>query len=702
MTAGDGSRIRWLLGQLRRLLGWPRRLLGWLRRLLGRLRRAPGWLRTRAENVGRIARWEVTKNAGGLDKKTVVIALVALVGLGALAPVVLSQGIALDDGIYRVGVSEDSPYYDAVAADDTFRIQEPDRRALLAGNQEILIRGDRVARFADTTKGRAAVSELRSTVERYNDNVMRGEANQSAAFPVLVNLTYVSRNVTSVDPPPQFAVSGPDDGTTGDTATPGGGTAGDGTGTGSDGSGTDGSGTDGAGTDTSGDGSGTDGDGAGTAGDGDGSGTAGDGDGSGTPGDGTDGTDTNDGSGGGNVGGSNIADRLTGGSASGAPSDISPPFPFRSLVLAFIFVLPLNFIIQAYGSTILGERINRRGELLLVAPVSRGDIIAGKTLPYLAGALGVATLITLALQGSAVSVLAVVPLALLFLSATFLGAMFARSFKELTFVTVTITVSLTSYAFVPAIFTEVTPIALISPLTLVVRDLQGQAISLGQFTFSTLPPTLTAFVMFGLGAGLYREEDMFTQRPIPLKVLDALAGPISRVRHVGMMTAVLLPFVLVAELVVVALLFALGEISIILVLAAVAIVEEVAKSLHIYASYVHSRFDRGLRRALTLGAASGVGFFVAEKFQLIAQLGDLQSRDIGQAQQNDLGVLGADVPLALVAVGLLVAPLVLHVVTASISAVGARRGRQAYLGAITVAIVVHFAYNLTVVSILVG
>jgi len=663
-----------------------------------RTRRALSWLRERARNVARIARWEVTKNAGGVDRRTIAVALVALVGMAALAPVVLSQGIALDDGIYRVGVTEDSPYYDAVTADDTFRAQEPDLDALYAKNQEIIISGERVAQYADTTKGRAAVAELRATVERYNDGLMREETNQTAAFPVLVNLTYVSRNVTRVDPPSQLAIVNPDD-ADGGAGDGGDGTGDDGSGTGDDGTAGDRSGTDGSG------GDGTAGDGSGTAEDGSqsGDGTGGDG----TTGDGQSGgdsadTDTASGSGGENVGGSNIADRLTGGSASGAPSDISPPFPFRSLVLAFIFVLPLNFIIQAYGSTVLSERINRRGELLLVAPVSRGDIIAGKTLPYFAGAIGVATAITLALQGSVVSVLAIVPLALLFLSATFLGAMFARSFKELTFVTVTITVSLTSYAFVPAIFTEVTPIALISPLTLVVRDLQGQAITLGQFAFSTVPPTLTAVVCFGLGAGLYREEDMFTQRPIPLKVLDSLAGPISKVRHVGVMTAVLLPFVVVAELVVVALLFALGEISIILVLAAVAIVEELAKSLHIYASYAHARFDRGLRRALTLGVASGLGFFVAEKFQLIARLGDLTSRDIGQAQQNDLAVLGADVPLALVAVALLIAPLALHVVTASISALGARRSKSAYVGAISIAIAVHFAYNLTVVSFLVG
>jgi ABC-type Na+ efflux pump permease subunit len=411
--------------------------------------------------------------------------------------------------------------------------------------------------------------------------------------------------------------------------------------------------------------------------------------------------------GGRNVAGSSISARLAGGSSTGAPSDISPPFPFRSLVLAFVFVLPLNFVIQAYGSTILSERINRRGELLLVAPVSREDLISGKTLPYFLASLSVAAVITLLLQGSAIAVLAMVPIALLFLSATFLGAMFARSFKELTFVTVTITVSLTSYAFVPAIFTDVTPIALISPLTLVVRDLQGQAIGAGQFVFSTLPPTLTALVCFGLGAGLYREEDMFTQRPIPSKVIDALAGPIKRRRSVLFVTAMLLPFVLVAELVVVAFMYPLTQAQIpftAVVFAAfvgIALVEELAKSLHVYAGYAHSRFDDGLRTALVLGVLSGIGFFLAEKLTLIARLADLQDLQIGRAALGEQALLQTGVPLPILAVALLLAPLALHVVTASISALGARRGRRSYAVALVIAVGVHVAYNLTVVTALV-
>ena len=629
----------------------------------GRLARLWAWSKTRADNVPRIARWEVTKNAGGADRRTLAVALLAVVGVAVLVPLAAGHGVALDDGIYRVGVTEESPLYPAVSSDDTFEVQQPRPGAIATGEQDVLVRGAQVRRIADSQKGRAAAAELRVTVESYNDALMGNEDNVSAAFPVVVNLTYAEQDATR-----SLAVGDTGEETLGSDS-------GDGT---SDG--------------------GTDGDGGTGGGSGEGSDA---GDGGGTDGSsGTDGTDGGDSGGGATSGGgTSLADRLTGGSGSGAPSDISPPFPFRSLVLAFVFVLPLNFVIQAYGSTILGERLNRRGELLLVSPVSRLDIVAGKTLPYFAGAMAVATLITVVLQGSHVSVLAIAPLALLFLSATFLGAMFARSFKELTFVTVTITVSLTTYAFVPAIFTDVTPIALISPLTLVVRDLQGQAIGLGQFAFSTLPPTLTASVLFGLGLGLYREEDMFTQRPIPLKVLDALAAPLERRRSVALVTAVLLPFVLVAELVVVALLFALGEASIPFILVAVAVIEELAKSLHVYAGYEHARYDRGVKTALVLGFFSGLGFFIAEKFALIAQLVDLPEVPAGRAALESQATLGTGLPLPVVLVGLLFAPLVLHVVTATISSLGASRGKRTYVGALAIAVVVHLAYNLTVVSL---
>jgi ABC-type Na+ efflux pump permease subunit len=354
----------------------------------------------------------------------------------------------------------------------------------------------------------------------------------------------------------------------------------------------------------------------------------------------------------------------------------------------------MNFVIQAYGSSILEERINRRGELLLVAPVERVDIVAGKTLPYLLAALAVIVAIAVAVGGGALSVLAVVPIALTFLAATFVGAMFARSFKELTFLTVTISVGLTSYVFVPAIFATVTPIALISPLTLVVMELQGEAVGLGAYAFSTAAFYLGAGVLFGLGVGVYREEDMFTQKPVPQKILDALDVRLDGLASVGLLTALFIPFVFIAELLAIAVLFVIPvELSIPLLLVVIAAIEEVAKSIHVYAGFESARFSRTDRVALAVGAASGIGFFLAEKLTAVAQVVGLPELAVGEAVFTPAGVT----PSATLA--LLAAPLVLHVVTAGVSALGARRDRRRYLLALGVATVLHAGYNLGVVSL---
>ena len=599
----------------------------------------------------RIAKWEVTKNAGGVDKRTVAIMAVSVVAMVLVAGLAASSGASgLDSGLYRIGVDESSSYYASASEDAAFVVQKPDPAAVERGDQELLFVGTQLVSSPQSPKERAALGEFRTSVDQYNRELMADDDNRTAAQPVSVTLVYLEQSGVS-------ETLASDEGSGDDGGSDDGG----------DGAGGDGGSNGGSG------GSGGDGGSAGGSTDSDAGGLAG------------------------------LGAGLTGGSTTGSPSDIQPPFPFESLVLAFLFIVPMNFVIQAYGSTMLSERLNRRGELLLVSPVSRFDIIAGKTLPYFLGAMGVVTAITLGLRfsgltagGGPIAILAVLPIALLFLSATFCGAMFARSFKELTFVTVTVTVSLTSYAFVPAIFTDVTPIALISPLTVVVRDLQAQAVTLGDFVFATAPPTLTAVVLFGLGAGLYREEDMFTQRAIPLKVLDALSGRIKSKWSALKLSAILLPFVFVAELAAVALLFALGDISIPLILVAVVVIEEIAKSIHLYAGFTSGRYDRSLRTGLVVGALSGVGFFLAEKATVLAQFVNPGLREIPTSQAG-LELVPAGVPLPIVLLVLLLLPLVLHVVTAAISSLGARRSRGSYLLALAAAMAIHFAYNYTVV-----
>ena len=620
----------------------------------------------RPRKLLRIARWESTKGVGGFDRGAVAVVLAAAVFVVAVGVVGLVGGVALQDGIYRVGVEETNQFHDPVAEDSTFAVVDPDPSVLEDGGLEagegydiyLKNESDRTRLYLasrngePTDKSRAAVASLRESVEAYNERRMRLEANGTAAFPVTVTVRFVEQGEAG---------------------------------------GTGGSSSDGAGSGGTGGGGGA---GGGDGGDGGAGGGIG----------GDDGVDANGGNGG-RFGAPSLGafDLFGTGGAAGSPSDIAPPFPFQSLVLAFVFVLPLNFVIQAYGSSMLSERLDRRGELLLVAPVSRAEIVLGKTLPYFLASLAITSIIVAGLwllggNAGPLSVLAVVPLALLFLALTFLGAMFARSFKELTFVTVTISTLLTSYAFVPAIFTETSPVAFVSPLTVAVRDLTGAGVTPGEFLFATGPPTLVAGVCFLLGLGVYREEDLFTQRPVHLKALDALAGRIRRPRSVALVVALLVPFVFVAELLAVALLFALPiGLSIPLIFTAVAVVEELAKGLPVYAGFVHGRYRRTLGAAAAAGGAAGLGFFLAEKLSLAVQVVGLPGVAVADAAlQTGLGS-GSPAVIALLAV----APLALHLVTASISAVGASRGRAAFGVGLSVAILLHVAYNVTVVNALV-
>jgi ABC-type Na+ efflux pump permease subunit len=589
------------------------------------LRSVLGRARSRLAAVTRIARWEVTRGVGSVDRQTAVLGLLALVVVGAVGGATAAAGgVALDRGIYRVGVAPDSPYAEVVAEAPSLAARPPSRASLEAGRVDVLVDDGQVV-VRESRKGEAALGAFRDAVQEHNDRLMAAAENRTAAFPVTVRLRYADRDDAAV-------VDGGDGGGTGGGGTGGGGTGGDG-----------------------------------------GDRTV-ERDRLAVPGVG---------------GGSGLFATAT----AGSPADIRPPFPFASLVLAFAFLVPMNFVVQAYGSTMLNERINRRGELLLVAPVTPADIVAGKTLPYLLAALGITVAIALAVGGGAVSVAAVVPIALAFLAATFVGAMFARSFKELTFVTVTVSVFLTTYAFVPAIFTDVTPIALISPLTLVVRDLQNAAVTPAQFAFATGPTTLCSVVLFALGTGIYREEDLFTQRAVPLKFLDALDARIAGRWSVAPLSGLAIPFVFVAELLAVAVLYALPvALSVPVVLVVVALVEEVAKSVHVYAGFENGRFPPGVGSAALVGGLSGLGFFVGEKATAVVQLVGLPELTLGRAAFATAGVGPVD------AAALLLAPLALHTVTASVSALGARRDLTSYGVALVVATLLHTAYNLAVVS----
>lgn len=604
----------------------------------------------RPRKILRISRWEVFRSAGGLDRRSLAFAVAAFLIVAAVVPFALGGG-GIYNELYVVGVDEENPYHDAVENSDRLRAEPASWSAFTSGEVDVLI--TEAIHVGDTEKSEAAVSELRNAVRSHNSELL-AEENESAAFPVSVQVRYVDRDAVTEGAPGEGGGNGTD-GTDG-------------------GDGADGN------ESTTGDGDTTDGDGGadeGTGGDG------GIGEGEGTGGDGF------------SFPSGGVQGLFGQGGRAGTPSGVTPPFPFESLILAFAFLVPLNFVAQAYSTSVMNERIGRRGVLTLASPVSRYEIIAGKTLPYFVAAVGITVGVAVAVGGSVFSVAAVAPVALAFLALTFVGSMFARSYKELTFVTVFISVFVTSYVFVPAIFTDVEAIAAISPLSIVVQDLQNVPISPSWYLFSSAPLLFSSAVMFSLGAGVYREEDMFTQRGVSLKALDAVSSWLHRRASVAKVSVILIPFVFAVQLLVLAALFALPiEVSLPLLLVVVALVEEVAKTISVYAGFVNSVFERTPKNALVLGALSGIGFFLGEKVTHVAQIVGLERLEIGRAA---LG-FGFDVSPA-VAVALFFIPLLLHITVACIGSIGAVYGRREYAIALVGATVVHTTYNLTVVSL---
>ncbi|CAG0970161.1 MAG: ABC transporter permease [Candidatus Methanoperedens sp.] len=366
------------------------------------------------------------------------------------------------------------------------------------------------------------------------------------------------------------------------------------------------------------------------------------------------------------------------------PSHFNPSIPFKSVVLSFIFIFPIYFIAQFFSSSIMDERIKRKGELLLVSPVSSYQIVLGKLIPYLLGSMALVAIMTFKLGGSPWIILILLPVSLMFLSTSFLGAIIARSFKELSFVLIFLSVFLSGYIFFPAMFANIHAISIISPITLVVRLLENETVSISDYMFSTTPLYLLSILIFIFGIFIYREEDLFTQKPIKEKLLDSIQEFIKRVpAPLFSLSIALLPLVFSIQLMLIVLMFNFPiRIGILFFIIVAAFIEELVKSVGIYTVFSRKLSDVTTGNALKFGILSGFGFFAGEKIMLLVVIASIAGSAFGS-------VMG---------IGLLVFPLILHVTSTTVASLGIRYlGHREYLASVVTASIVHAAYNLYLV-----
>jgi len=370
------------------------------------------------------------------------------------------------------------------------------------------------------------------------------------------------------------------------------------------------------------------------------------------------------------------------------PEQLSPPLPFDSIILVFVFIFPLYFMSQFFMMSIMNERIERRGEALLALPVKTLAIIVGKMLPYLVGMLVICAGITVYIQVSPIVLLPLIPIIVFFLANALIIGMIARSFKELSFISIFFSTVATSFLFFPSIFANVHVISLISPLTLIVLTIQGTAWTVSDYVYATALFWLTSAVLFYIAIQNFNEEHLFSQKKLLERVREFLSGIIPQKHpYIGLffLAAFLIPFVFMIQMMGLIVFFNLPlPYSLILLLILAALIEEIAKAAGIYTLFMR---DPSLFSWPTLILASGataLGFLIGEKLLLFATLSQISSSVFGSVLFLSLGVLW--MPLLLHFTCVLLVGIMLKV-----------GGKSGLIPGLILATLLHCSYNLYIV-----
>lgn len=143
-----------------------------------------------------ISQNEVERYLRGFGRRSLLLILVAGLGAGLLFPLVQERALRPDAGLYRVDTDPDSPLAAVVDSDERFA-NVGYEAAFLYGRADLLVVGLDVAYDPGRPHSVGAAQEFARAAERHFNRVLAGEADQAAAFPVLVNIVYEPRIVTA-------------------------------------------------------------------------------------------------------------------------------------------------------------------------------------------------------------------------------------------------------------------------------------------------------------------------------------------------------------------------------------------------------------------------------------------------------------------------------------------------------------------------
>ena len=588
-------------------------------------------------DIATIARWEVKRTLTQMSKDTLPLAIVLFVLLILVTGFAAQSGMHLQDGMYKVGV-DDPAIAQLLASDNRFLVYQLDRATLEQNRQafDIVVMEGKVY-GSDTERAKSALKTVERDYAKYTNRVYNRQDDLYAAYPLWIDIQsvkseldflatqsgqYISARPGAVAPVPEGEVR----------AIP-----------------------------------------------------------SPSPALGFSKEDLRRELAKSETANSQISrytEMLSSDTATGrfrTPSQLSPPLPFDSIILIFVFIFPLYFTSQFFMMSIMNERIERKGEVLLSTPVRAGSIITGKALPYLAGMLAISAALTVYLRASLLIMLPLIPVIFFFLANALIIGMVSRSFKELSFISIFFSTVATSYLFFPSIFANVHVISLISPLTLIILTLQGTAYTAGDYLFSTSLFWITSAVLFFVAVTNFKDERLFSESSLIPRILGFIEESMSK-KHPFFSTFLLngfaIPFVFMVQLMCLVLFFNLPmPYSLILLLVFAAGIEELVKSIGIFVLYAQDPAFLSWKNLVFACAATAVGFLAGEKLLLLITLSQITESVFGS--------------ILFLSLGMLYLPLLLHFAGVFVVACALKfGGRKWFVPGIFAATAIHCLYNL--------
>jgi hypothetical protein len=260
--------------------------------------------------------------------------------------------------------------------------------------------------------------------------------------------------------------------------------------------------------------------------------------------------------------------------------------------------------------------------------------------------------------------------------------MLYRTYKDTTFISLLATTLILSYLIFPAMFSGLSDLAYMSPLTLAVKMYSGEGFGLREYLFATTPMVLLFLLAMYAGSRMLNEEYLMGFRPLTRKIADAIYLLIEHrppVLSIPVLSLSLIPVVYMLQLVILVISLNLPlPVAIGTTLVVAVVVEEICKSLGIVV-LLEQREVRSVRQVLLLAFLSALGFLIGEKALVYLSL--------SVVSQSALSTV-------LFGSGLLIVPLIAHFGFTALVTLLVRSGRVHYRYALLAATVLHSLYNL--------